>query len=460
MLDMIITLAEAFHAQQKQLYMVGGTVRDVLLHRGESNDADLATDAKPDEIKRIVAPTRPNAVILVGERFGTVRLHYDSDIVEITTFRSEVYNPESRKPEVCFGTELVEDLRRRDFTINAMARDPLTGQIIDPFGGRQDLEAHILRAVGNEPDKRFDEDPLRLLRAIRFAAQLDFTIESETRRSIIRQAPKLQKISRERIRDEMNKLLLSPHPARGLDLLVELGLMEWIIPEVLELRGVSQQPQPLSRSTVHSKDVYAHVLRVVERSSPRLVARWSALLHDIAKPRTRSVEDGKVHFFGHEDLGAYMAREILKRLHFDRDFIESVSRIVRLHMRANAYTSDWTDGAVRRLMLDSNDDMADLLDLSRADITSYRADKVSRAAARVTELAERTQRLKEEAQRVPLKSPLDGNELMAMFDRGPGPWLRPIKDHLLSLVIDGVLSPDDKEEAAKIARKLLEQEEG
>jgi poly(A) polymerase len=456
MLDMIITLAEAFRTQRKQLYMVGGTVRDVLLHRGQSNDADLATDARPDEIKRLVAPTRPNAIILVGERFGTVRLHYGSDIIEITTFRSEVYNPESRKPEVCFGTELQEDLRRRDFTINAMARDPLTGQISDPFGGRQDLEAHILRAVSNEPDKRFDEDPLRLLRAVRFAAQLDFTIEAETRRSIIRQAPKLQKISRERIRDEMNKLLVSPHPAKGLDLLAELGLMEWIIPEVLELRGVSQQPQ----ATVHSKDVYAHVLRVVERSSPRLVTRWSALLHDIAKPRTRNVEDGKVHFFGHEDLGAYMARDILKRLHFDRDFIESVSRIVRLHMRANAYTSEWTDGAVRRLMLDSGDDLADLLDLSRADITSYRADKISRAAARVAELAERCQRLKEEAERVPLKSPLDGNELMALFDRGPGPWLRPIKDHLLGLVIDGVLSPDDKEEAAKIARKLIEQEKG
>jgi poly(A) polymerase len=457
MLDMIITLAEAFHAQQKQLYMVGGTVRDVLLHRGQSNDADLATDAHPDEVKRLVAPTHPNAVILVGERFGTVRLHYGSDIIEITTFRSEVYNPESRKPEVCFGTELVEDLRRRDFTINAMARDPLTWQISDPFGGRQDLEAHILRAVGNEPDKRFDEDPLRLLRAVRFASQLDFTIEPETRRSIIRQAPKLQKISRERIRDEMNKLLVSPHPAKGLDLLAELGLMEWIIPEVLELRGVSQQPQP--RPTGHSKDVYAHVLHVVERSSPQLVTRWSALLHDIAKPRTRNVEDGRVHFFGHEDLGAHMARDILKRLHFDRDFIESVSRIVRLHMRANAYTSDWTDGAVRRLMLESDDDLTDLLDLSRADITSYRADKVSRAAARVSELAERCQRLKEEAERVPLKSPLDGNELMALFDRGPGPWLRPIKDHLLGLVIDGVLSPDDKEEAAKIARRLIEQED-
>ncbi len=427
-------------------------MRDVLLQRGQSNDADLATDARPDEIKQIVAPTRPNAVILVGERFGTVRLHYDTDIIEITTFRSERYNSESRKPEVCFGTRLEDDLLRRDFTINAMARHPLTGQIIDLFGGRQDLEAHVLRAVGNEPDKRFDEDPLRLLRAVRFAAQLDFTIEPETRRSIIRNAAALQKISRERIRDEMNKLLLSDHPAKGLNLLVELKLMEWIIPEVVELQGVSQQPQP---HAARSKDVYSHVLRVVERSSPRLASRWSALLHDIAKPRTRTVEEGKVHFFGHEDIGARMAYDILKRLHFDRDFIENVSRIVRLHMRANAYTTDWTDGAVRRLMLESGNDLAGLLDLSRADITSYRADKVERAAARVSELAERCQRLKEEAERVPLKSPLDGNELMALFGRPPGPWLRPVKEHLLGLVIDGVLSPDDKAGAAEIARAFV-----
>ena len=450
--DMIYTLAEAFHAQHKQLYIVGGTVRDVLLHREDSNDEDLATDATPDEIKRIVAPTRPQAVVLVGERFGTVRLHYPHNIVEITTFRSEQYNPDSRKPEVCFGTVLEDDLLRRDFTINAMACHPLTGEIIDPFGGRQDLEAHLLRAVGNEPDKRFDEDPLRLLRGVRFAAQLDFTLESETRRSIARQAVKLQKISRERIRDEMNKLLVSGKPAKGLDLLVELGLMEWIMPEVLALRGVSQQ----ALKAIHTKDVYAHVLRVVERSSPRLICRWSALLHDIAKPRTRTVEDGKVHFFGHEDVGAYMARDILKRLHFDRDFIESVSKIVRLHMRANAYTSDWTDGAVRRLMLESGDDLPDLLDLSQADITSYRADKVTRAVARVTELTERCQRLREEAERMPLKSPLDGNELMVIFGRGPGPWLRPIKDHLLGMVIDGALAPDDKEEAVKIARAMLD----
>ncbi len=455
MLDIILTLAQAFRAQQKQLYMVGGTVRDVLLQRGQSNDADMATDARPDEIKRIVAPTKPTTVVLVGERFGTVRLYYGNDIIEITTFRSERYNPESRKPEVCFGDDLHEDLLRRDFTINALARDPLNGTMIDLFNGRQDLEAHILRAVGNEPDKRFDEDPLRLLRAVRFAAQLDFTIEPETRESIARQASKLQKISRERIRDEMNKLLLSPHPAKGLDLLVELGLMEWIIPEALELRGVSQQPQPRA---VPTKDVYAHVLRVVERSTPRLKTRWAALLHDIAKPRTKTVVENKVHFLGHEDVGAVMARDILKRLHFDRDFIESVSRLVKLHMRVNAYTSDWTDGAVRRLMLDIGDDLPDLLDLSQADITSYRIERVNRAVARVAELAERCQRLKEEAERVPLKSPLDGNELMELFGRGPGPWLRPIKERLLALVIDGVLAPDDKEAALRIARELLQEQ--
>ncbi|GCF06859.1 CCA tRNA nucleotidyltransferase [Dictyobacter arantiisoli] len=430
-------------------------MRDALLQRGQSHDGDMATDARPEEIKRLVAPTHPTAVVLVGERFGTVRLHYDNSIIEITTFRSERYNPESRKPEVCFGDSLEDDLARRDFTINALARDPLSERIIDLYNGRQDLEDHVLRAVGAEPDKRFDEDPLRLLRAVRFAAQLNFEIEAETRAAIERQASKLQKISRERIRDEMNKLLLSPYPARGLDLLVELGLMEYIIPEVMELRGVSMRSLGM-RST---KDVYAHVLRVVERSSPDLSKRWGALLHDIAKPRTRSIEDNKVHFFGHEDVGAYMARDILKRLHFDREFIQNVSLMVKLHMRANAYTSDWTDGAVRRLMLDSGDVLPDLLDLSRADITSYRVDKVNRAVARVQELAERCQHLREEAERVPLKSPLDGNDLMALFERGPGPWLRPIKDYLLGLVIDGVLASDDKEEATRIARQWLDEHE-
>jgi poly(A) polymerase len=471
MLEIILQLARIFQDHGKQVYMVGGTVRDLLLHREASPDADLTTDATPEEIQRFVAPTRPKDVVLVGERFGTVRLHYrraeptrasstggrldeaasdgaEVDIIEITTFRTERYNPDSRKPEVAFGTVLEEDLLRRDFTINAMARDPLTGTIIDPFGGRTDLEARVLRAVGDEPEKRFDEDPLRLLRAVRFAAQLDFAIEPKTAQAIANQAQTLEKISRERIRDEMNKILLSPQPPLGLRLMVDLGLMQWVIPELLELRGVSQRP-------VHSKDVFAHTLQVVQNTPPRLLTRWAGLLHDIAKPRTRTIEEGKVHFFGHEDVGAHMARDILRRLKFDREHIEGVSLLVHMHMRSNAYMSDWTDGAVRRLMLEADDRLRDLLDLSQADITSYRPEKVNRAVARVQELRARATRLKEEAERVPLKSPLDGNELMALFGRGPGPWLKPVKEHLLGLVIDGKMPPDDKAGAAEEARAFL-----
>ncbi|MGZ3637064.1 MAG: CCA tRNA nucleotidyltransferase, partial [Ktedonobacterales bacterium] len=373
----------------------------------------------------------------------------DVDVVEITTYRSDRYNPESRKPEVTFGDSLDGDLLRRDFTINAMARDLLTGEIHDPYGGRADLERKVIRAVGDDPERRFDEDPLRMLRAARFAAQFDFTIEPATAAAIVRQAGTLAKISRERIRDEFTRLLVTPNPMRGLRLLVDLGLMPYIVPEVLELRGVSQQPGG------HSKDVYEHVLRVVQRTSPRPAARWAGLLHDIAKPRTRTVEDGAIHFYGHEDVGAIMARDILRRLKFDRPFIEHVSLLVKLHMRANAYTPDWTDGAVRRLMLDAGNTLPDLLDLSRADITSYRQDKVSRAEARVKELGDRSRWLREEAERVPLKSPLDGNDLMALFGREPGPWLRPVKDYLLGLVIDGKLSPDDKATAEAEARAFL-----
>ena len=369
-------------------------------------------------------------------------------MVEITTYRSDIYRPDSRKPEVTFGDSLEGDLLRRDFTINAMARDPLTGEVFDPWGGRADLERGIIRAVGNDPLRRFDEDPLRMLRAVRFAAQLGFQIEPATTDAIRDQAATLGKISHERIRDELVKALISPRPDLALRLLVDLGLAPWALPEVLELRGVSQQP-------AHSKDVFEHVLRVVAGTPPRPALRWGALLHDIAKPRTRSVEDGKVHFFGHEDVGAVMARDILRRLRFDRPFIEFVSKLVRMHMRVNAYLPDWTDGAVRRLMLDAGDALPDLLDLSRADITSYRPEKVARAVARVNELEARCAWLREEAERVPIKSPLDGNDLMALFAREPGPWLRMVKDRLLGMVIDGALEPDDRERATEIARETL-----
>jgi poly(A) polymerase len=477
MLEIVTTLAHIFRAEGKELFMVGGTVRDLLLHRGGSPDIDLTTNARPEEIRRLVNRTDPVAVIVMGEQFGTIRVHYarqadasppeaqgassprpasldpepvsDVDIVEITTYRSDVYASDSRKPEVTFGDRLEDDLLRRDFTINAMALDPLGGDIIDPWGGQADLAARLVRAVGNDPERRFDEDPLRMLRAARFAAQLGFTIEPATAHAMGAQSVTLGKISRERIRDEFTKLLVTSRPSMGLRLLVDLDLMPYIVPEVLELRGVSQAP-------AHSKDVYEHVLRVVERNPSRPASRWAGLLHDIAKPRTKSVENGKVHFYGHEDVGAVMARDILRRLKFDKPFIDHVSRLVKLHMRANSYLPEWTDGAVRRMMLDAGDAMNDLLDLSSADITSYRPEKVSRAEKRVEELRARCQWLREEAERVPLRSPLDGNDLMALFGREPGAWIRPIKDHLLNLVIDEQLSPDDREGAEREARHAMD----
>ena len=478
MLETIITLAQIFRAERHELYMVGGSVRDLLMQREGSPDIDLTTDARPDAIKRLVASTHPSAIVTVGETFGTIALHYPrpeaqaeaatvsaalreplfsslagnhpvgADVIEITTYRSDVYRPESRKPEVSFGDTLEDDLLRRDFTINAMARDPLTGAIIDPWGGRDDLARGVIRAVGDDPHRRFDEDPLRMLRAVRFAAQLGFEIERATADAIQRQAATLSKISQERIRDELNRALVSPRPDLALRLLVTLGLAPYTLPELLELRGVSQAP-------AHSKDVYEHVLRVVAGTAPRPGLRWAALLHDIAKPRTRSVENGKVHFFGHEDVGSVMSRDILRRLRFDRPFIEFVSRLVRMHMRANAYLPDWTDGAVRRLMLEADDALPDLLDLSRADITSYRPEKVARAVARVNEMEARCVWLREQAEVTPIKSPLDGNELMAIFQREPGPWLRVVKERLLGLVIDGELAPDDRATAERIARETL-----
>ncbi|HKV84098.1 MAG TPA: HD domain-containing protein [Ktedonobacterales bacterium] len=475
MLDIVLTLARVFRAEGYDLYIVGGTVRDDVLRRASPPDADLATNARPETIKRLVAPLRPVAMLTVGEQFGTVRLHFpraegeetveapyqgpipaalvstheaNVDVVEITTYRSDQYDEASRKPVVTFGDTLEGDLLRRDFTMNAMARDPLTGEIMDPYGGRADLESGLIRAVGDDPARRFDEDPLRMLRAARFAAQFSFTIEPATAQAMRAQAGTLAKISRERIRDEFTKLLVTPNPILGIRLLVDLDLMPFVVPETLELRGISQRP-------AHSKDVYDHVLRVVERTPARPAVRWAGLLHDIAKPRTHTVEDGKVHFFGHEDVGAVMSSDILKRLRFDRPFIEYVSTLVRLHMRANAYLPDWTDGAVRRLMLDAGAGFHDLLDLSRADITSYRPEKVTRATARINELEARADHLREEAERVPLKSPLDGNDLMRLFEREPGPWLRPVKEYLLGLVIDGKLAPDDREGAQTEAAAFL-----
>jgi poly(A) polymerase len=439
-------LGRIFRERGHRLYLVGGPVRDQLLGR-PTHDLDFATDAVPDETRRALQAAGPDAIYAVGEKFGTIGANFGDTNVEITTFRGETYQPGSRKPEVRYGLTLEDDLARRDFTINAMARDLTTGAVIDPFGGRRDLEARLIRAVG-DPAERFAEDPLRLLRAIRFAAQLGFSIESGTRDAVARCAPLLRQVSRERILDEMNKLLLAPHAALGVRLLADLGLLDVFLPEAVDLRRTTQGKR--------SKDVFEHTLRVIERTRPDLVLRWAAFLHDIGKPRTIVQTESEIHFPAHEVVGERLAAEILTRLRADHDLVDRVSHLTGLHMRANQYEDEWTDGAVRRLVRETGPDLELLLELSTADVTSYRATRVERAVDRVRRLRERIQKLEEEASAAQITSPLNGDELMALFGRGPGPWIKAVKDYLLDQVLDGTLAPDDKEQAEVLARKFVE----
>ena len=443
-------LADVFAQHGKKLYLVGGSVRDELLGR-PSLDYDFTTDALPEETKQLARLVHPDTIYTVGEKFGTVGLVIGDYKVEVTTFRAERYNPESRKPEVTFGISLKEDLARRDFTINAIAQDTLTGEIIDPFGGKRDLEARLVRAVGN-PDERFEEDPLRLLRAVRLCVELGFSLEHRTAEAIRRRAVSLRRISKERIAEEMNRIVLSPQPARGLRMLADLGLLEEIIPELMTLRGTLN-------AVGRHKDVFEPTLLVVQRTPAEKALRWAALLHDIAKPRTITYEGGEIHFPGHEVIGEPMARSILSRLRFDSETIDEVGRLVGMHMRINQYTDEWTDGAVRRLVREAGDELDELFALSRADITSQRPQRVKAALGRIEELEKRVAELERQADISALKSPLDGNELMALFNRPPGPWIKPVKDYLLSLVLEGSLAPDDKERAAELARQFVAAQE-
>lgn len=450
MVRLFAILADRFKKAGKELYLVGGSVRDRLLRR-PSPDLDFATDATPSETEAILAQPWPEGTHLtiykIGEKFGTIGAVIDGQRVEITTYRGETYQEDTRKPEVQFLRSLGDDLARRDFTINAMAM-AVDGKIIDPFGGRSDLAGRYIRAVGN-PDDRFNEDPLRMLRAIRFACQLGFEIERDTYAAILRRAKTLQKISWERRAEEMNKILLSPHSSEGLKLLYNSYLLDQVIPELLPMIGLQQ------RGDYHHKDVWRHTLQVVENTEPDLVLRWAATLHDIAKPATKSVDGSEVHFFGHEMLGAEMARQILQRLRFSSELIERITKLVRMHQRINLYESDWTTGAVRRFVREAGDELPLLFALSKADITSQREAKVAARLALVRELERRVEELKLEEETEKIKSPLDGNELMAIFGRPPGPWIRDVKERLLNAVLDGEIAPDDKAGAEAIAREFL-----
>lgn len=457
--EIILTLARSFRAEGRKLYLVGGPVRDLMLGR-RPPDLDFTTDAHPDQVKQLARRSGAADIYTVGEKFGTIgAIFAEADggtrDVEITTYRSETYQPYSRKPDVSFGTSLEGDLARRDFSMNAMAVDvtPMDRldqaqfQLHDPHDGRADLLRRLIRAVG-DPHERFAEDPLRLLRAVRFATQLDFHLDPETRAAIGLQATELSWIPRERVQPELNQILLSEHVADGIQRLCDLGLMAQLIPEILALRGMHED-------LYRHKDVYEHTLRVVEGVPAELTLRWAAMLHDVAKPRTRSVEQGEVHFHRHELVGRQMARRILTQLKYPRQLIDDVGHLVELHLRPNSYEPDWTDGAVRRLMREAGGNLERLMLLSRADVTSRRLERRQAADRRVNELQARCEALQAQADVARLTSPLDGRELMSMFGRGPGPWLKPIKDHLTELVVEGELAMDDKARAAEIARTLV-----
>ncbi|MBV9577787.1 MAG: HDIG domain-containing protein [Chloroflexi bacterium] len=435
-----------------ELFLVGGVVRDLLLGAVASHDLDFATSATPHQTERALKAAG-GKVFNLGEKFGTIGAVFETadvrTIVEITTYRAEAYVSGSRKPSVAFGRNLADDLARRDFTINAIAQDPRSGELVDPFDGQRDLERGLVRAVGDATE-RFREDPLRLMRAVRFASRLGFEIEPHTARAVVESAAALSAISRERVRDELEKMLLGPAPARGIALVCELGLAEFSLPEVPRLRGTVHEP-----GAARHKDVFSHTLQVLDRTPPRVAVRWAALLHDIAKPATKRVEGGKVTFHGHDRKGERMARRILADQHQPAELVDRVGRLVGLHLRANAYEGLWTDSAVRRFVLDVGDELIeDLLALSRADVTTGRVERRAAIARSVAELEERIKALRLQEDIARIASPLDGLELMQLFDRGPGAWIQPIKDQLREMVIEGELAAGDKEAAVPIARAV------
>ncbi len=453
---MLAILAQAFADAGHELYLVGGVVRDILLDRPTPTDLDFATSALPEQTRALASSLSVEGLYDVGVRFGTIGIVFATDggslPVEITTFRSEQYRPGSRHPDVVYGNSIEDDLARRDFTVNAIAVDSRNGAIVDPFYGQADLAMGLLRAVG-DPDERFREDPLRLLRVARFVSQLGFAVEVETRAATIRQALTIETVSVERVFAEITRLLCGEYADHGLEMLRETDLFSLAMPELMPLDHSTRD-----RPGVHrEKDLWNHTKRVVMQTPPRSRVRWAALLHDVAKPLTRSVDErGEVHFFGHERVGADIANRMLGRLNVDKATRGAVTRMVDMHLRPASYdAATWTDSAVRRLALEADGILPDLLDLAAADVTSAREHKQRAAASRVQGLRDHVARLEEDVALARLQSPLDGNDLMQMFARPPGRWIAQVKDHLRELVIDGDLAPDDRETAARIARELL-----
>ncbi len=432
------SLAQSFAAQGFRLALVGGPVRDALLGR-LGNDLDFTTDARPEITKRILQGWAEN-VWDTGIEFGTVAGKRGDTTVEVTTYRTESYDPDSRKPEVEYGDSIEGDLSRRDFTVNSMALELTTKipEFIDPFNGLEDLAKRVLRTPA-KAENSFSDDPLRMMRAARFASQLDFEIAPDVLQAIKDMAGRISIISAERVRDEFTKMLMSKNPRTGITILVETGLAEIVLPEIPKLRLEIDEHH-------HHKDVYEHSITVLEQAishedrlgGPNLIIRLAALLHDIGKPKTRNlIPGGGVSFHHHEIVGARLTKSRLKALRFDGDTIEQVETLVALHLRFHGYgDGEWTDSAVRRYVRDAGDLLVHLHVLTRADCTTRNAKKAERLAKTYDGLEARIAKLMEEEELSRIRPDLDGAQVMKLLNIKPSAAVGKALDYLLELRLE------------------------
>jgi poly(A) polymerase len=446
-------LGDIFAAAGHELALVGGPVRDAFLGR-RPGDLDLTTDAPPARVLEILDGWA-DQVWTIGIEFGTVGLRKDSSTFEITTYRAEHYDRTSRKPTVEYGTSLTDDLARRDFSVNAMASRLPGYRLVDPFGGLSDLQRKLLRTPGR-PEDSFTDDPLRIMRAARFTAQLGFRVTPEVAAAMTELAGLVgpPRVSAERIAGELSKLLLSPlpgGPAAGIALLVDTGVADYVLPEVPMLRLESDEH-------FRHKDVYQHSLTVLNQAigledryglSQDLVLRLAALLHDIGKPRTRSrLPDGRVAFHHHEVVGARMARIRLTELRYGKDIAADVSRLVELHLRFHGYgEAEWTDSAVRRYVTDAGPLLTRLHALTRADCTTRNKAKALRLEHAYDDLEDRIAELAEQEELAKIRPDLDGTEIMRILGLQPGPLVGRAYKHLLDLRMEH--GPLDRDRAVQ-----------
>ena len=421
-------MATEFERAGHELYLVGGAVRDAFLERQRSEpEFDFATDAAPEVTRRIVQPFA-SALWGHGERFGTVGASVDGIDMEITTFRTERYQPSSRHPEVSFSADIETDLSRRDFTINALALRLRDKQLLDLFNGMGDLEQRVLRTP-IDPRDSFGDDPLRMLRAFRFSSELDFHIEEATFDAIVELKDELATISAERIRDELSKLLVGVAPGRALARAQEAGITDLFLPELSSLK--------LEQDPVHRhKDVFTHTLAVLERTEPDLTLRLAALLHDVGKPKTRHIGPEGVSFHHHEVVGAKMAAARLRELRYPNDVVAAVSEAIRLHHRFHTYRLGWTDAAVRRYVRDAGSLLSLVNDLVRADCTTRNVDRARRLAQRMDELEARIRELAAREEIAKIRPELDGYQVMSYLGVPGGPVVGRALEFLLDIRLD------------------------